>query len=116
MNARRVRAPGQRGTVGRRSAAADPDNPATTSAAATMRAARILPVSALLPLGLEPGLVLALHRLVALERLRRIDVAEGRVARRQPARGLDAEPLREHRRERLDLHLAEARQVGDSAP
>src|SRR3954470_20761383 len=59
----------------------------------------------LLPL----SLVFALLRLVVGERLGRIDVAERRVPWHEVLRGLDAEPLREHRSERLDLHLAEPR-------
>ena len=41
---------------------------------------------------------------------RESDVAERRVRGTRPLRGLDAEPLGQHRAERLDLHLAEARQ------
>src|SRR5919197_3747817 len=56
----------------------------------------------------------ALLRLVLLERLRRIDVAERRMIRDEVLRGVDAEALREHRAERLDLHLAEARERRDA--
>src|SRR4051794_9363844 len=63
----------------------------------------------------ERGLVRALRRLVAVERLERVDVAERRVARRQLLRGRDAEPLRQHRRERTDLHVAETGELADPA-
>src|SRR5581483_3994416 len=64
--------------------------------------------------GAERGLVRALLRLVLGARLRRVDVAERRVRRHELPCDGDAEPLRQHRAERLDLHLAEARQGGDA--
>ena len=54
-------------------------------------------------------LVLALPALVSVEVLRRGDVAERGVVRRDLLGRLHAELLREHRAQRLDLHLAEAR-------
>src|SRR5213079_2073020 len=64
----------------------------------------------------ERRLVGALLRLVGLERLGRIDVAERGMARDEALRRRDAEALRQHRAERLHLHLAEARQRLDAAP
>src|SRR5947209_4696670 len=90
---------GQRGALGRRSAAAEPDRAATRSAVAKTGPALIRPVSALLPLRLELRLVRALLGLVGLERLGGIDVAKRRMGRRQLACRLDAEPLRQHRAE-----------------
>src|SRR6185295_4624207 len=101
----------QRGALGSRSAAAEPERQATTTTVTRTRAARIPRLSALLALGLEFCLVRALLGLVRLERLGRIDVAERRVVRRQLASRLDVEPLREHSAERLDRHLPEARQL-----
>src|SRR2546429_640000 len=91
----------QRGALGSRSAAAEPDRAATRSAVAKTGPALIRPVSALLPLRLELRLVRALLGLVGLERIGRVDVAERRVVWRQFARRLDAESLCEHRAERL---------------
>ena len=57
-----------------------------------------------------------LRLLVIGQRLRRIDVAQGRMRRHQLASGLDVEALGEDRAERLDLHLAEAGQAGEVRP
>src|SRR5207247_7237699 len=54
------------------------------------------------------GFVGALLRLVLLERLWRIDIAERRMVRDQVLRDRDVEALRQHRAECLDLHLPEA--------
>src|SRR5581483_3385757 len=59
-------------------------------------------------------LVRPLPALVALELLGRGDVAEGRMRRGEPLRGLHAVLLREHGAERLDLHLTEPGQRPDS--
>src|SRR5262249_14331521 len=66
-------------------------------------------------LGLRPQrrLVRALGGLVALQRLPRVDVAERGMAGDETPCGLDAEPLGEDRAQRLDLHLAEPRQLLD---
>ena len=55
------------------------------------------------------GLAGALGRLVVGERLRGVDVAEALVQRREllPARGPDAEALRDHADDRARLHLAD---------
>jgi hypothetical protein len=55
-------------------------------------------------------LVSALAGLVLGERLGRVDVAERRVRRDERRCGRDVQPVREHRRERRHLHLAESRQ------
>ena len=60
--------------------------------------------------GAQRGLVGALRRLVLGQRLGRVDVAEHRVVRDERLRHRVAVAPREHRRERLHLHLAEARQ------
>src|SRR5687767_4026103 len=60
--------------------------------------------------GAQARLVRALAGLVLLERLPRVHVAERRMRRHQRLGQRDAEPLREHGRERVHLHLAEARQ------
>src|SRR5437660_5444579 len=105
----------QRGALGSRRAAAEPDRPATTKTTATTRAARIPLVSALLPLRLELRLVRPLHGLVVLERLSGIDVAECRVRGCQLARRRDTEALREHSAQRLDRHLPEAGKLREPA-
>src|SRR5947208_9791459 len=58
-------------------------------------------------------LVRTLLRLVGLERLGRVHVAEGRVARVEGLGGRDAEALPEHGAECLDLHVAEAGETRD---
>src|SRR5437763_8378827 len=67
--------------------------------------------------GAAPGAPLPLVRplcaLVVGERLRRVHVAQRGVRRHEALRGGHAEALGEHRAERLDLHLPEARQRGD---
>src|SRR2546421_11002628 len=105
----------QRGALGSRRAAAEPDRPATTKTTATTRAARIPLVSALLPLRLELRLVRPFHGLVVLERLSGIDVAECRVRGCQLARRRDTEALREHSAQRLDRHLPEAGKLREPA-
>src|SRR5512133_3309303 len=67
-------------------------------------------------LGAHLGLVRALLRLVVLERLRRVDVPERRMARHEVLCDRDVEALREHRAHCCHLHLAEARQGGEATP
>src|SRR5881227_3388987 len=64
--------------------------------------------------GAQVRLVGALRGLVLLERLRRVDVTQRRVTRRHLARDADVEPLREHCRQRSDLHVAVAGQRSDA--
>src|SRR4026207_489789 len=101
----------QRGALGSRRGAAEPDKPAMAKTTASTRTARIPLVSALLPLRLELRFVRPLHGLVVLERLRGIDVAECRVRRCKLTCCFDTEALREHSSERLDRHLPKAGQL-----
>src|ERR671911_3137090 len=64
--------------------------------------------------GLGPlRLVGGLRRLIFLERLRRVDVAERRMRRHELAGGLHPEVLEQDRPERRSLHLTEPRERED---